>query len=342
MLWFVGLGLDGHKSLSNRIEKLLREADIVYLEQFTSPLPNSEPSRLRQKTTGEFVIAKRWFVEDGMEIIKNAKKKIVVLLSYGDPFMATTHIELRTRAIYQKIKTKVIHGASAITSIVGECGLHFYKMGNVVTVMKDPKTTTTAYNIIHKNLILGNHTLLLLEYSQDSNFFLDPKEAFCNLFLIEKEQRRKILNQSTFVLVASRIGLPNQSIISGKISSLKKIDFGKPPHAIIIPGTMHFTEVDAIKIMSKCLDKPYDNSDKTKKISSQMIIKYVPLVRNALSVITPIYKNSEFQIVLENAELYINDAQEFLAKGKDELAVLSIGYADGLVDALRMAKGLET
>ena len=30
-----------------------------------------------------------------------------------------------------------------------------------------------------------------------------------------------------------------------------------------------------------------------------------------------------------------------LKQGKDENAVLSIGYADGLVDALRMAKGIE-
>jgi diphthine synthase len=45
--------------------------------------------------------------------------------------------------------------------------------------------------------------------------------------------------------------------------------------------------------------------------------------------------------VLENAQLYIEDAEKFLDEGKDEVAILSIGYADGLVDALRMAKGLE-
>ena len=32
------------------------------------------------------------------------QKKKVVLLSYGDPYIATTHIELRTRAIKEKIK----------------------------------------------------------------------------------------------------------------------------------------------------------------------------------------------------------------------------------------------
>ena len=72
-----------------------------------------------------------------------------------------------------------------------------------------------------------------------------------------------------------------------------------------------------------------------------MLEKYVPMVRKAVEEIAPHYKNSkEFQEVLENAELYIQDAEKFLEQGKDEVAVLSIGYADGLVDALRIAKGL--
>ena len=73
-----------------------------------------------------------------------------------------------------------------------------------------------------------------------------------------------------------------------------------------------------------------------------MLEKYVPMVRTALEEISPHYKNSkEFQSVLENVELYIQDAEKFLEEGKDEVAMLSIGYADGLVDALRIAKGIE-
>ena len=130
--------------------------------------------------------------------------------------------------------------------------------------------------------------------------------------------------------------------MAGKISSLIKKKFGKPPHSIIIPGRLHFTESDAIKTIAICLDEPIDNSKNIKKISKQMIEKYVPMVRKAIEEISPHYKNSkEFQEVLENAELYIKDAEKFLEQGKDEVAILSIGYADGLVDALRIAKGLD-
>jgi len=73
-----------------------------------------------------------------------------------------------------------------------------------------------------------------------------------------------------------------------------------------------------------------------------MMEKYVPMVREALEEIEPYYKDQkEFQVILENAELYIRDAEKFLEDGQDEVAILSIGYADGLVDALRLAKGLD-
>jgi len=342
MLWFVGLGISGFKSIPNEALDVLSNADIVYLEQFTSPIGKSDLAKIKNATKGEFIPAKRWLVEDGKEILKNAKKKKVVLLAYGDPYIATTHIELRTRAIEEKIKTCSIHASSSLTSMVGECGLHFYKIGRIATIMSEIKSLTTPYYVIYKNIIEGNHTILLLEYNQDKDFFLDPKEALERLVETEKGQKRKVINTSTYAIVASRIGFKDQKIISGKISSLLKIDFGKPPHTVIIPGRLHFTESDALKIFGQCIDEPYDNSEKTKKISVQMMEKYVPMVREALNEITPYYKDQkEFHGILENAELYVQDAEKFLEDGQEEVAILSIGYADGLVDALRLAKGLD-
>ena len=247
MLWFIGLGISGFKSIPSEALDVLSKADIVYLEQFTSPIAKSDLTKIKNATKGEFKLAKRWLVEDGSEILKNAKKKKVVLLAYGDPYIATTHIELRTRAIEDKIKTYSIHAASSLTSMIGECGLHFYKVGRIATIMSEMKSLTTPYYVIYKNIIEGNHTVLLLEYNQDKDFFLDPKDALNGLLETEKGQIRNVISPSTYVIVASRIGFKDQKIISGKISSLKKIDFGKPPHTVIIPGRLHFTESDALK-----------------------------------------------------------------------------------------------
>jgi diphthine synthase len=342
MLWFVGLGISGFKSIPCEALDILSKADIVYLEQFTSPIGKLDLVKIKNATKGEFKPAKRWLVEDGNEILQNAKKKKVVLLSYGDPYIATTHIELRTRAIAEKIKTYSIHASSSLTSMIGECGLHFYKVGRIATIMSEMKSLTTPYYLIYKNIIEGNHTVLLLEYNQDKDFFLDPKDALNGLLETEKGQRRNVISSSTFAIIASRIGFKDQSIISGKISSLKRKDFGKPPHTVIIPGRFHFTESDALKILGGCIDEPFDNSEKTKKISIQMMEKYVPMVKEALHEVEPHYKDQkEFQKILENVELYIQDAEKFLEDGQDEVAILSIGYADGLVDALRLAKGLD-
>ena len=342
MLSFVGLGISGFESIPIEGLEAISKADIVYLEQFTSPIGKSDVDKIQNAIKGEFIPAKRWLVEDGKEILEKSKEKNVVLLAYGDPYIATTHIELRTRAIELKIETRSIHASSSLTSMIGECGLHFYKVGKIATIMSEMKSLTYPYYIIYKNIIEGNHTVLLLEYNQNKDFFLDPKDALKELLETEEGQGRKVLTESSYAIVASRIGFKDQTIISGKLSSLAQTDFGEPPHTVIIPGRLHFTESDALRLFGQCIDEPFDNSEKTEKISKQMMEKYVPMVREALEEIIPYYKNQkEFEVILDNAERYIDQAEIFLAEGRDENAILSIGYADGLVDALRLAKGLE-
>ena len=342
MLWFIGLGISGISELSSSTLDVIKNAEIVYLESFTSPISETEKEELKNISNGEFKIAKRWLVEDGNEILENATNKETVLISYGDPYIATTHLELKTRAMREGIETKTIHSSSIVSSLIGEVGLHYYKVGKVLTIMNDPKSMITPYNTIFDNLLSKTHSVILLEYNEDKAFFLDPKDALILLLDAEKTQSRKVISEKTFVIVASRIGKNDQKIISGNISNLIKKEFGESPHSIIIPGRLHFTESDALKTVTECFDEPTDNSADIKSISEQMIEKYVPMVREALEEIKPHYDNlKEYDDVLINAKLYIDDAENFLKEGKKEYAVLSIGYADGLVDALRIAKGFD-
>ena len=342
MLWFIGLGVSGISELSDNTISIIKNAEIVYLESFTSPISEDEKIQLENISTGKFKIAKRWLVEDGNEILENAKERETVLISYGDPYIATTHLELKTRAIKDNIETKTIHSSSIVSSLIGEVGLHYYKVGRVLTIMDDPKSIITPYNTIFDNLLNRIHSVILLEYNEDKSFFLEPQNALSMLLGCEEKQKRKIISSETFGIVASRIGKNDQRIISGNIDNLIKSKFGEPPHSIIIPGKLHFTESDAVKMVTECLDEPIDNSINVRSISEQMIEKYVPMVREALNEIKPYYENlKEYEDVLINAKLYIDDAENFLKEGKKEYAVLSIGYADGLVDALRIAKGFD-
>lgn len=341
MLWFIGLGISGVEGLSPRTLKILKKADLVFFENFTSPIPRTDESKIKKLVKKRFRLAPRWLVEDGKTILDESRKKTVVLLTYGDPYIATTHIELRTRAELGKIRTGTVHAASAIPSLVGECGLQYYKMGRPVTVMKEHQSWNTVYYTVYENLVRGQHSLLILEYNSDAGFFLDPRDALSSLISAESEQKRNVIDGSMFGIVASRIGSRSQQIVAGKISSLLKTDFGKPPHTVIIPGRMHFTETDAVRVFARCLDEPLDNS-KVRKISDQMLDKYVPKARKALDEVRKTFtEDKDLQPVIENAQLYIDDALKFQSEGKEELAILSIGYAEGLMDALRLSRGID-
>ena len=147
--------------------KDLKKCDRVYYESYTSPVINKDVIQALESSLGErkFDQVKREFVEDGRKILEAAENSNVALLCSGDPMIATTHQELRTRAIKRGIKTRVIHSSSVLCSAWGESGLHAYNFGRVVTMTREPMQYT-AYNTIFRNLLDGLHTTLLLEWDE--------------------------------------------------------------------------------------------------------------------------------------------------------------------------------
>ena len=281
-------------------------------------------------------------MEDGRQILDESKTLNVGLVSYGDPTIATTFTELRIRAIKNEIIVKVIHAASGITSLVGESGLQIYKIGKLVTMMEEKQSSISVYTTIFNNLNLNCHTIILTEYRQDENgsvFFLKPNDVFSRLLETEKDIKYEFVYEESFLIVLSRIGTESQRIVSGKIKSLIGIDYGKGPHAIIFPSKLHFTEEDALLNLTEMVDSPSDNTAVIKGISDHMMNRYEPMIRNEIKQIRESLISKKKEKIplemLENAELYLDDAIQFFRQGKKELAVLSIGYADGLVDSLK-------
>lgn len=366
MLWFVGAGINGYRGLSLAAVEVLKKCDTIYVERFTSLLSDSDIRGIESVAGGgntKAVHVQRWFVEDGREILEAAKTKNVALVTYGDPLIATTHSELRARAARNSIETQVLHGASGISAIMGESGLHIYKFGRTVTMMSEPKSAISVYNTVFDNLLAGAHTLILTEYRRDDDndnnkkglFFLDPCQAIRMLLDVERDQRYGIFSEETFVVVASRVGSDDQRLVSGRVKSLAGVGFGEGPHSIIITGALHFTEEDALAALTVNLDSPSpDNTRAVRRVSAQMVERYAPKAKEAVQQMRNILRqdgggsnssgegknNKGMFEVLDNAEYYISDAERFLSQGRHELAVLSIGYAEGLIDALRFQKGI--
>jgi diphthine synthase len=343
MLYLIGAGIYDTFETCNSVN-ILKDCDRIYIERFTSPISDNFiqilKSTLEPNKKIEFV--KRWFVEDGRQIFDESKTLNVGLVSYGDPTIATTFTELRIRAIKNEIIVKVIHAASGITSLVGESGLQIYKIGKLVTMMEEKQSSISVYTTIFNNLNLNCHTIILTEYRQDENgsvFFLKPNDVFSRLLETEKDIKYEFVSEESFLIVLSRIGIESQRIVSGKIKSLIGIDYGKGPHAIIFPSKLHFTEEDALLNLTEMVDSPSDNTAVIKGISDHMMNRYEPMIRNEIKQIRESLISKKKEKIplemLENAELYLDDAIQFFRQGKKELAVLSIGYADGLVDSLK-------
>jgi len=336
-LSFVGLGL-GPKGVTLEGLDELRSADVVYLEYYTSP---HEPTLLRelQVASGrDLTIVDRAFVEDGKKILAEAAEKRVVLAVLGDPMIATTHEELRVRAVRAGTETRVVHAATIPTAAASASGLHYYKFSTTVTITKEEvNKLTSVYHTLHQNLLKGAHSLVLLEYDVQAGAGVSPVDAIVGLKLAEGNFKRGVVSDSTFALVMSRIGRADAASAAGTFSELKKLDFGEPPHSMVIPGKMHFTEIESVSALFG-LDKSkvLDNSEAVKRTAQTLVPKYVGKTRRALeSIRTKL--GPQYEAVIENATLYMKDAENFLANGEDELAMLSIGYAEGLIDSLSFA-----
>ena len=338
MLLLVGLGIYGFKGLSIYAIDRLKQFDHIMLESYTSIIED-DIKYLESLLDKSIKQVPRWYVEDGREILELARDSNVALLAYGDPLIATTHIDLLIRARNKGIDYDIIHNTSAITAIIARSGLHVYKLGRVASMVNDKQANVSIYKIIHSNLLQGLHTLLLLEYDKDKGFFLDPKDALLYLLEIDKDMNYNIISKDTFAIVASRIGVDDK-VYAGKIKSLLSKDLGKPPHSIIITGSLHFTEVDALRLL-ELLDEPRDNSKGVRNKARIMLDKYIPNAKVALNKAKSLrLKGYDTSILLDNAERYINDAEEFLARDEYELAILSIGYGEGLIDALGFLLGI--
>jgi len=336
-LVFVGLGL-GPRGVSLEGVEELKSANAIYLEYYTTP---HEPSLLKEleRVLGKsLTIVDREFVEDGTRILEEASKKKVALAVLGDPMIATTHDELRARAIRQGIETRVVHGATIASAAASASGLHSYKFSRTVTITRESVgRLTQAYHVLHENLLEGAHTLLLLEYDIKSGEGVTPADAMAGLLLAEGNFKRGVVSDRTFALVVSRLGRGDSNFSAGSFSELSKNSYGEPPHCLVVPGKLHFTESEAVAaIFSIDESQTRSNSEVVLRTAQTLVPKYIAKTRRALESVRS-KLGPQYEHVVENAELYMKDAEGFLANGEDEMAMLSVGYAEGLLDSLSFA-----
>ena len=247
-LYLIGTGLNDEKDITVKGLEIIRNCYAVYLENYTS-LMNCSISDLEKFYGKKIRVVNREFVEQTENLVTQARDKNIAFLVIGDPFGATTHIDLMLKCKSQNVDFKIINNASILTA-VGITGLQIYKFGKTTSVPYPDKNfrPETSYEVIKQNKILGLHTLLLLDLKPDENKFMTISEAINILLEIESRNKQHVFTAGTLCVGVARIGSDDFKIKLGTAAELLKIDFGKQPHSLIIPGELHFVEQDALKI----------------------------------------------------------------------------------------------
>ncbi len=243
MLTFVGLGLYDERDITVKGLDAIRAADTVFAEFYTSPLGGKTVEKMEEKYGKPVVLLDRSDIEEHAEarILTLAKHQNVVLLSGGDAMIATTHVDLRLRAIDRRIETRVIHAPSISSAVAGICGLQNYKFGKSTTVSPSYKEVISEvpYDTIRANKELGLHTLLYLDLS------MRISDALRLLEKVEEKRSGALLEKSIFVGIA-RAGSEKPVVKTDYLEAMKHYEFGALPHVLVVPGELHFLEKEAL------------------------------------------------------------------------------------------------
>lgn len=251
-IYLIGIGLAGEKDISVKGLGIIQKCTKIYLENYTSLLQCSQ-NDLEQFYGKKIIPAGRALLEEGaIHIVEEAKRADVSVLIIGDPFSATTHSELLKSAFYAGVPVEIVHNASILTA-VGQTGLQLYKFGKTTSIpfVDEQPHLETPYTVVKENKERGLHTLLLLDLRPSEKKFMTISQALEILECIEERKKEKVITNNLLVVGCARLGSGDALIRAGTLQELKKVNFGQPPHCLIIPGKLHFAEEEMLRMWKK-------------------------------------------------------------------------------------------
>ena len=110
---------------------------------------------------------------------------------------------------------------------------------------------------------MGLHTLVLLDIQVEKNRYMTANEGLELLLKMEDKLRKHLFTDETIACVVARAGAPDSVVAANTINILRKKDFGPPLHTLVIPGNLHFMEVEALEL---CAGLPPELGKKIQKL----------------------------------------------------------------------------
>jgi len=248
-LAFVGLGLGDERGLSREAWAVLERAAAVFAEEYTAIAPDGTIDRIASALGRPVVRLGRAELESERPVLAAlAAHAHVALLVVGDPFAATTHVALRLAAEGAGHATRYVPGPSILTAAAGFLGVSHYRFGRTVSV-PFPAPGFRPRSPLEQ--IAGNrerelHTLLLLDLDPTGARFLTADRALG--LLRELDPEGLVLPKDALVAVVARVGRDDAAGWVGSAEALASLDFGPPPHAVLVLAPrLHFEEAAALR-----------------------------------------------------------------------------------------------
>lgn len=332
MLKLVGLGLGSPDYFTRAALRELEKSDVVYLDTYTGFLEEGAVSELRALLGDRLVLAARKDLEEGSRrLVELAEEMDVSVAVPGDPLIATTHSSLLVEAARRGVVWRVVHGVSVFSAAISRSGLSAYRFGRTVTVPKraGSEEYEGIYRTIASNFELGLHTLVLLDTAEGG---LAAQEAIRSLLEVEASLGSDVLSRSP-VMALARIGLEGEAVACGDAELVARSSLPPPPHVLIVPGRLHFAEREFLELVVGCAAP---QAREALGPTAARARSYIAKAREVIGELEVVSDSEGTRRLLELAETYVNDAEEFLRSGRAEDALVAVSYAEGIFDALRL------
>ncbi|HZY47260.1 MAG TPA: diphthine synthase [Candidatus Bathyarchaeia archaeon] len=239
---FIGLGLHDEKSITLEGLEEARHADTVFAEFYTNIMPSLDLKKLEEKIRQRIVVLNRRQLEDesGRDIVRAASTGDVAFLVPGDPMVATTHIAVRLDLARRGIPSRIVHGPSVSSAVCGATGLQNNKFGKPTTLPHEPNVPGSVLETLRDNRTRGLHTLVLLDIRPELQDQLTAGSASSKLVGADGALSEWI------GIGLARLGSHDEKVLCRRLGELQHIDLGNAPHSLVIPGKLHFIEVESL------------------------------------------------------------------------------------------------
>ncbi len=251
MLYLIGIGLDKNDIPLSSIEAA-KACTLVCLDRYTTFVDEDRIAFLKKLLGKQLQELSRSDMEEDLpELLEKAKKYNVAILVGGDPLVATTHKIMFIEAKKLGVQVKVVHANSALSVLMGESGLDFYRFGQICTISKwvQHYSPVSFYETIQRNHTNELHSLVLMDYVPEHNSSLEIKEAVRIMEEAEQKYAGKLFDDKTTIFVMHKMGLPDQQKTITTLKQAKMLSFANGPTAIIVPAKLSDVEKEVIGSM---------------------------------------------------------------------------------------------